>query len=262
MGTVLFSMRKPIFVILILFAMIPAITIRSIGDSIRIGCENVLGALLSAYTVTSTGTNLYTQNNKGTQNVLDSIRPYIMNQSFDVLLINCGAWDIRRSPNGTYPCATDTATYRANLRKIFDSTRVSHPSAKIFFRATTPFDSTQQETIKWLNSDVVRYNAIARSVVENYSDGYYLDTYTDEMSSGLFPSDIQSDGVHRTVPGNNYLGNAIYRQLMMVLDPDIINPPATLPKRINRDRWFFKIFNLGYFSTDSSSETPIVWGPQ
>jgi hypothetical protein len=184
--------------------------INLIGDSIRIGSEPRFRSLID-YAVVSTDS----VNNQSSSTILANIYDWILSKDFEVLLINCGLWDILRAGGKPNPCAVSKVVYEENLRTIFDAVRNANPSSILMFRSITAIVEQWMSPTQMCNSDIVEYNAIAKSVVESYPDAYYLDVYNKELKDSGYM--WNGDGIHRTEEGYCNLALIIYESFKVAL---------------------------------------------
>jgi len=101
------------------------------------------------------------------QMVLDYLKMRYAQSGFapDVVLINCGLHDIKRTPK-TNAIAIDAAHYRSNLQQILGLVRSHH--GKLVWVSTTPVDDKRHNSLSTeflrYNQDVQQYNSIAKDV--------------------------------------------------------------------------------------------------
>ncbi|HDK7157802.1 TPA: SGNH/GDSL hydrolase family protein [Clostridium botulinum] len=164
-----------------------------IGDSISLGYTNYLKKeLKSKYNLCRVGNieksflNLETpeySNCGDSTKVINILKNEVKaGNYYDILLINCGLHDIRRTRK-TFEIQVPIECYKENLIIILNLSKII--SNKVMWITTTPvIDSIHNDRdVGYLryNSDVIQYNEAAKTVFkgENLIDLYY---YVDEFN--------------------------------------------------------------------------------
>lgn len=111
---------------------------------------------------------------------------------WDVVLVNCGLWDIRNY-QGVY--RTDIDKYATNLEIIFEL--LEHITERVIWVRTTPVRDELHNSIKReyqrFNSDVIRYNLVADKVAARRRISV-IDLYN--FSQSIETEDMYCDHVH------------------------------------------------------------------
>lgn len=132
----------------------------------------------------------------------------------DVLLVNCGLHDLRRTVD-TNKLQVDEEAYRANLREIISLARTI--GAKLVWALCTPiFDdhhNGQATTLRRFNADVEIYNRIAME--EMSAAGVpMVDLYAFTRTLESDPAILLEDHVHYAVPAREQQGRYLARWLL------------------------------------------------
>lgn len=183
-----------------------------LGDSIRRGYQGMVVEVLG-----SRADVWYPEeNNRYTAHLLESLAAWMKDLQPDVVHVNAGLHDLwMDGAQNRVPLDE----YRRNLEQIIATIR-EHTDATIIWATTTPvidsrvLASSGRQGYK--NSDVERYNAVAREVMEEHgvviNDLYGLVTRlgVDRL--------IAEDGVHFTQAGYMILGTAVAESIAAVLE--------------------------------------------
>ncbi|NLG27040.1 MAG: SGNH/GDSL hydrolase family protein [Chloroflexi bacterium] len=177
-----------------------------IGDSIRMGYEpyvrQELADLADVWGPTDNG---------GTsRNVLDHLADWVLNDPPDLLHINCGLHDLKRTAASPEP-AVALADYEANLRAIFSRLRAAQIAT--LWATCTPVNQVwhARGSLRRREEDVIAYNRVALRVAQQYglpiNDLYCLIT---SLGRDLY---LSQDGRHFVPAGYALLGRAVADQI-------------------------------------------------
>lgn len=127
-------------------------------------------------------------NGQDSRLVLSYLRTRFAEADFhpDVVLINCGMWDIKRDPK-TNQIVVAADEYKSNLVAIADLVRSKR--AKMIWINTTPVDDARHNSISKsfyrFNADVVAYNDIAEKLFNaRHVPIVDLYTFTEQLGPG------------------------------------------------------------------------------
>lgn len=185
-------------------------TVVLIGDSIRLGYENGVRALLG-----DKATVISPKENGGTSsNVLAHLNEWMVAHQPDIVHLNCGLHDIKR-PFDTQILQTPLEVYEENLHIILSRLQ-NETNAKIVFALTTPVSYARHHTNKDFDryeEDVQKVNELARAVTGEL-DIPINDLYNVVMQAGR-DDILLPDGVHYNLQGYALLA----QQVAAVIQP-------------------------------------------
>jgi lysophospholipase L1-like esterase len=153
--------------------------------------------------------------------VLEYIKRCISQQQYwDIVIINCGLWDIR-DRNGALQ--TPISDYTANLEQIF--ALLPQISEKVVWVRTTPVDDARHNSMKddyfRHDADVVRYNLVADEIAQEHKASI-VDLYSFCRAIGL--ERIYLDHIHFTEEMRQLQAAFIAGQLVALLGLRVIRP--------------------------------------
>lgn len=123
----------------------------------------------------------------------------------DLVIFNCGLWDVLRM-FGDDPL-TPPEVYALMLRRLVARLRLLFPRAALLFLTSTPtVEARYTGPSRRTNSDIRRYNAIARAVM----DQLQVDVLDLFAVAQAFPPAWRYDHVHYTDAGSKALADAIF----------------------------------------------------
>ena len=137
-----------------------------IGDSIRLGyCYHLKNALLD-----EAETFYINDNCRNTQYVISSLHSWAelfdCPEKIDVVLFNCGHWDIAHWEGAEEPL-TSKDEYRRNVAVVIRTIRKLFKNAKVLFATTTPMNPSGIMGINpRSNEEIDAYNKIAVEVCD------------------------------------------------------------------------------------------------
>lgn len=175
-----------------------------IGDSISIGYTPVVAGLLKeqAEVVHSPG------NAQTTRFGLKNLKTWLGDGKWDVITVNWGLWDLRRSNKETTDVPVEE--YEKNLRELL--TQIKATKAKVIWCSITPVNVPNGFNRR--DEDVQAYNAAATKVCAELKIPSH-DLY------GVAKPDkdklLVKDGVHFTKEGYEKLGAALAEQIKQAL---------------------------------------------
>ncbi|MBQ7840648.1 MAG: SGNH/GDSL hydrolase family protein [Lachnospiraceae bacterium] len=180
-----------------------------IGDSIRLGyCDATREALSNMAEVF-----FVPENCRNTQYVITCLNGWANMFSdrtcVDIVQFNCGHWDVARWCGGEFPLTSEDE-YKKNLQIIIDMISVLFPNAKKIFATTTTMNPNGQKALNdRTNSDIERYNDIAKGVmIKNNIEINDLFAITKEWDSSYY-----GDYCHFTAEANRILGEYVANTL-------------------------------------------------
>ncbi|MDQ3701568.1 MAG: dienelactone hydrolase family protein [Chloroflexota bacterium] len=205
-----------------------------VGDSIRMGyAPLVVQHLAGRAQVISPEPN-----GGDSANVLRHLQAWVVHEQPDVVHLNCGLHDLKRSKasataqSGEYQ--VPLAQYEANLREIVDRLR-RDTSADIVFATTTPIlderHTQRGADFDRFAADVQRYNACATAVMQA-ADVPIHDLYWVVEQAGA-AAVLAPDGTHYTPEGFARLAAAVadcVRRQLIVRAYRPLPTPATGPE--------------------------------
>ena len=175
------------------------------GDSIRLGYASRVAERLSGKAVVISPA----ENGGDSANVLAHLDEWVFRQRPDVVHLNCGLHDLKRSrTDGRHQVELDR--YAENLRRIVASIRAG-TDATLVFADTTPilderhakrggdFDRTE--------ADVRRYNAMASTIMAEL--GVPVHDLHWVVEQGGPEAMFGPDGIHYTLAGSDRLAEAV-----------------------------------------------------
>ncbi len=176
-----------------------------VGDSIRMGYAPRVAERLSGKAVVISAA----ENGGDSASVLAHVDEWVLRQKPDVVHLNCGLHDLKRSKtDGHHQVELDR--YSANLRRIVARIREG-TNAAVVFADTTPilderharrgaeFDRTE--------ADVQKYNAAAAALMGEL--GVPVDDLHWVVEQGSLQTMLGPDGTHYTVAGSDRLAEAV-----------------------------------------------------
>ena len=200
-----------------------------IGDSIRLGyAPSVIQRLAGVAAAVSPA-----QNGGDSARVLAHVDERVVREQPDVVHLNCGLHDLKRSRDtGAYQVPLEA--YEANLREIVRRIRADSQAALVF-ATTTPIDDARHAQRKAdfdrLEADVQRYNAVARRVMSD------LDVPVHDLhwvvEDGGAETLLGHDGTHYTDDGYERLAEAVadcVRRHLTIVRYQPLRAPAAGPE--------------------------------
>ncbi len=183
-------------------------TVVLIGDSIRMGYQShvqqALQGLARVWAPQENGGN--------SQNVLEHLETWVINQNPDIVHLNCGLHDIKK-PFETAPLAGQPAipldAYQTNVREILTYIR-DRTQAQIIWATTTPVNEVwhhKRKAFDRFEADVLAYNTAATEIAQALNVPIN-DLYTVVMHAGR-DDYLAPDGVHYIPSGYTMLGQAV-----------------------------------------------------
>lgn len=176
-----------------------------IGDSIRLGYAPLVARRLAGR-VTVTGP---TENGGDSANVLARLAEWVISEQPDVVHLNCGLHDLKRSRE-TGEHQVPLPQYAANLRQIVQRLRAATPAALVFATTTPVVDERhRQRAVPFdrVEADVRRYNEAAIAVMQEEGVPVHdLHALVERHDPRRL---IGPDGVHYTPEGYDRLAEAV-----------------------------------------------------
>jgi dienelactone hydrolase/lysophospholipase L1-like esterase len=196
-----------------------------VGDSIRMGyAPGVAKRLAGLAEVVSPEAN-----GGDSGNVLEHLDEWVVRQKPDVVHLNCGLHDLKRSrSDGLYQ--VERARYEANLRRIVNLVKAT--GAALVFASTTPIlddrHARRGAGFDRFEADVRRYNAAAAAVMRDA--GVPVHDLHWVVEKGGPEKLLGPDGTHYTPDGNDRLAEAVadcvLRQLTVARYKPLPQPPS------------------------------------
>ncbi len=176
-----------------------------VGDSIRLGYAPLVARALAGRAVIVSPE----ANGGDSANVLGHLDEWVIRQKPDLVHLNCGLHDLKRSKkSGTHQVELDD--YKRNLQHIVERLR-RETNATIVFADTTPIHDERHARRKAdfdrTEADVARYNAAARDVM--LAAGVPVDDLHTMVTRGGIEKLQAADGTHYTPAGNELLAAAV-----------------------------------------------------
>jgi dienelactone hydrolase/lysophospholipase L1-like esterase len=176
-----------------------------IGDSIRLGYAPGVAARLEGKAEVVS----LPDNGGDSGNVLAHLDEWVIRQKPDVVHINCGLHDLKRS-GADRRAQVDLARYEENLRQIVARVR-GGTKAAIVFASTTPIlddrHAARRAGFDRSEADVLRYNAAAVAVMREA--GVPVDDLHWIVEQGGPATLLGPDGTHYTSAGSDRLAAAV-----------------------------------------------------
>ena len=184
-----------------------------IGDSIRQGYCPVTSRMLASRAEVF----FPAENCRNTQYVITRLNAWANMFSdsarVDLVLFNCGHWDIAHWLGGPLPL-TGPEEYRRNLNIIFDMLSRLFPHAKILFAATTTMNPSGELGVNpRTNGEIAGYNGIMKTVAGERGVPF-LDLFA---VTADWDSSHYRDYCHFTEKANELLGTAVATALKAYL---------------------------------------------
>jgi acyl-CoA thioesterase-1 len=129
-----------------------------IGDSISIGYTLTVQKALAG----QVNVHRIPENGADTANGLKKIESWLGGSHWDVIHFNWGLHDLKVTPQGGRQVSIEA--YERNLAALVE--RLNTTSARLIWAATTPVPEGKQNPVRE-SSDVPRYNAVARRLMES-----------------------------------------------------------------------------------------------
>ena len=178
-----------------------------IGDSIRMGYENEVKKLLADKVEIFAPV----ENGGNSRKVKSKLDEWVIDQSPDILHINCGLHDIKRE-FGSGEVAVSLSEYKTNLQYIL--TAVSSKVETVIWATTTPVNSEWHRKNKGFDrfsTDVSDYNQVSVSLSDDL--GIHVnDLHQLIMNIGVNEC-LLLDGVHFNQSGSVHLGQAVAKAI-------------------------------------------------
>jgi len=173
-----------------------------IGDSIRHGYQPVVSEILAGKA------DVWGPDANGgdSRNVLDHLEEWVLGRQADVVHLNCGLHDIKRTTAG-YQVPLDR--YAANLREIVRRVK-SEWSGELIWATTTPVLEKRHNRggpFERHVSAVESYNAAARQIMEER--GVQVNDLYEVIRRAGPERCLKEDGVHMNEHGNALLAEAV-----------------------------------------------------
>ena len=187
-----------------------------IGDSIRLGYAPKVAERLAGKAVVVSPP----ANGGDSSNVLENLEEWAIREKPDVVHLNCGLHDLKRTrPDGRHQVELDA--YEANLRRII-SRVLGETKASLVVANTTPIiderHARRKADFDRTDADVRRYNAAAESA--GRGAGVPIDDLYRVVEQGGPGTMLGPDGTHYTPEGYDRLAEAVAdcvaRQLAIV----------------------------------------------
>ncbi len=198
-----------------------------IGDSIRLGYAAKVAARLAGKAVVISPPD----NGGDSANVVEHLDEWVIRQKPDVVHLNCGLHDLKRSKaDGRHQVELDR--YAENLRRIVARIR-TETGAALVFANTTPIQDNRHARARAgdfdrTEADVLRYNTSAVSSMRALGVPVHdLHWAVEQAGTGQM---LGPDGTHYTEAGYDRLAEAvadcILRQLVIVRYRPLPTPPS------------------------------------
>ena len=129
-----------------------------IGDSISIGYTVTVQKALAG----QANVHRIPENGADTANGLKKIESWLGGSHWDVIHFNWGLHDLKVTPQGEHQVSIEA--YEKNLAVLVE--RLKTTGARLIWAATTPVPEGKQNPVRE-SSDVPRYNAVARRLMES-----------------------------------------------------------------------------------------------
>jgi lysophospholipase L1-like esterase/dienelactone hydrolase len=176
-----------------------------VGDSIRMGYASRVAERLEGKAVVISPT----ENGGDSANVLAHLDEWVLRQKPDVVHLNCGLHDLKRSrADGRHQVELDR--YGENLRRIVDRIRQGTDAALIFADTTPIVDERHARRgadFDRTEADVRRYNATAIAIMAEL--GVPVHDLHWVVEQGGPETMLGPDGTHYTAAGSDRLAEAV-----------------------------------------------------
>jgi dienelactone hydrolase/lysophospholipase L1-like esterase len=176
-----------------------------VGDSIRLGYAPGVAARLEGKAVVISPT----ENGGDSANVLAHLDEWVIRQKPDVVHLNCGLHDLKRSQtDGHHQVELDR--YTENLRRIVTRIRAGTDAALVFADTTPILDERHARRgadFDRTEADVRRYNAAAVAVMREL--GVPVHDLHWVVEQGGPETMLGPDGTHYTAAGSDRLAEAV-----------------------------------------------------
>jgi dienelactone hydrolase/lysophospholipase L1-like esterase len=176
-----------------------------VGDSIRLGYASRVAERLSGKAVVISPL----ENGGDSANVLSHLDEWVLRQKPDVVHLNCGLHDLRRSKTDGHH-QVELARYAENLRRIVARIREGTDAALIFADTTPILDERHARRgaeFDRTEADVRRYNAAASAIMGEL--GVPVHDLHWVVEQGRPETMLGPDGTHYTVAGSDRLAEAV-----------------------------------------------------
>ena len=176
-----------------------------VGDSIRLGYAPGVAARLEGKAVVISPA----ENGGDSANVLAHLDEWVIRQKPDVVHLNCGLHDLKRSrADGRHQVELDR--YSENLRTIVARIRAATDAALVFADTTPIVDERHARRgadFDRAEADVLRYNAAAVAVMREL--GVPVHDLHGVVEHGGPETLLGPDGTHYTAAGSDRLADAV-----------------------------------------------------
>jgi hypothetical protein len=175
-----------------------------IGDSIRLGYEPYVRALLKGHRFVSPR-----ENSGDSMSLLEHFDAWFLRSRAHLIHANCGLHDVRFGVSSRHHQGSPSE-YEANLGELIERMRALE-GTRVVWALTTPVieerhNRTHPEFTRSLE-EIQHYNAIARRVMVAFGIPVH-DLYSVVLEAGP-ESLLGEDGVHFTEEGNRRLGKSV-----------------------------------------------------
>ena len=174
-----------------------------IGDSIRVGYQEKVREQLADYA----HVRAPEVNGGDSDKVLAHLDEWVLSRRVDVVHINCGLHDIKRSEQDA--TAVPLSRYTENLRSILTRLK-AETEAIVVWASTTPVNQERHHNIKGFDrfeADVVTYNAAASEICREF--GVAVNDLFSLINSAGRDDLLSEDGVHFKPEGYALLGENV-----------------------------------------------------
>jgi dienelactone hydrolase/lysophospholipase L1-like esterase len=176
-----------------------------VGDSIRLGYAPRVAERLSGKAVVISSP----ENGGDSANVLAHLEEWVLRQKPDVVHLNCGLHDLKRSrTDGHHQVELDR--YSENLRRIVDRIRAGTDAALVLADTTPILDERHARRgagFDRTEADVRRYNAAAIAIMR--AQGVPVHDLHQVVEQGGPEMMLGPDGTHYTAAGSDRLAEAV-----------------------------------------------------
>jgi lysophospholipase L1-like esterase len=177
-----------------------------IGDSISIGYTVTVQKALAG----QANVHRIPENGADTANGLKKIESWLGGSHWDVIHFNWGLHDLKITPPGERQVSIEA--YEKNLAALVE--RLKTTGAQLIWATTTPVPEGKQNPVRE-SSDVPKYNAVARRLMESH------DVVTDDLYAAALPrlAEIQLPlNVHFNNAGWEALGKEVAAAIRAALN--------------------------------------------
>jgi dienelactone hydrolase/lysophospholipase L1-like esterase len=176
-----------------------------VGDSIRLGYAPFVAKRLSSKAVVVSPP----ENGGDSANVLSHVDEWVLRQKPDVVHLNCGLHDLKRSrADGRHQ--VELEQYAENLRRIVARIRAGTDAVLVFSNTTPILDERHAQRgaeFDRTEADVGRYNAQATAIMGEL--GVPVDDLHWVVEQGGMDTMLGPDGTHYTAAGSDRLAEAV-----------------------------------------------------